>query len=230
MGKKLSSRKSATRSLKTCILSSHPFFLTEFQQLVGTLKLDRRRLDRQLAASSALKLPKADVYVIDGQHSGTITTTVSMIRELRPKAHLLVVGDKYSDEVVFSLLQLGVKGLLTYFNARQQLGRAVEAVANGRYWIPRALLSKFVDSLLQVPRKSPRSETLLNSVSRREKQILEHVLDNRSNKEIATQLNISERTVKFHVSNLLAKSGVQRRTDLIFLALQNQNISAQLVQ
>jgi DNA-binding CsgD family transcriptional regulator len=50
--------------------------------------------------------------------------------------------------------------------------------------------------------------------------VLDALLENQANKEIANKLNISERTVKFHVSNLLAKFGVQRRNDLILQHLQ----------
>ena len=47
------------------------------------------------------------------------------------------------------------------------------------------------------------------------------MLDNLSNKEIARRLHMSERTAKFHVSNLLVKHGVRRRADLLFCALKN---------
>jgi DNA-binding NarL/FixJ family response regulator len=47
------------------------------------------------------------------------------------------------------------------------------------------------------------------------------VLDNLSNKEIGHRLHMSERTAKFHVSNLLVKHGVRRRADLLFCALKN---------
>jgi DNA-binding CsgD family transcriptional regulator len=57
-------------------------------------------------------------------------------------------------------------------------------------------------------------------ISRRERDVLDLLLANLSNKEIATKLFISERTVKFHVSNLLSKFGVQRRADLIVLWMQ----------
>jgi DNA-binding CsgD family transcriptional regulator len=50
--------------------------------------------------------------------------------------------------------------------------------------------------------------------------VLDGLLANLSNKEIAARLNISERTVKFHVSNLLAKFGVERRQELIMHCLQ----------
>ena len=59
------------------------------------------------------------------------------------------------------------------------------------------------------------------------KDVLEPLLQNLSNKEIAGKLNISERTVKFHVSNLLAKFSVQRRADLILHSFQSRALSPQ---
>jgi DNA-binding CsgD family transcriptional regulator len=63
--------------------------------------------------------------------------------------------------------------------------------------------------------------TGLEGLTRRERQVLEAVLDNLSNKEIARRLQMSVRTAKFHVSNLLVKHGVRRRADLLFRALQS---------
>ncbi|MDQ2970452.1 MAG: helix-turn-helix transcriptional regulator [Acidobacteriota bacterium] len=55
-------------------------------------------------------------------------------------------------------------------------------------------------------------------MSPREREVHELLMENLSNKEIAKRLHMSERTVKFHVSNLLGKHGVKRRADLILLA------------
>ena len=52
--------------------------------------------------------------------------------------------------------------------------------------------------------------------------MLDALLQNLANKEIGDRLNISERTVKFHVSNLLQKFGVHRRADLILMCYQNR--------
>ena len=63
-------------------------------------------------------------------------------------------------------------------------------------------------------------------LSRREREVLDALLENLANKEIASRLNISERTVKFHVSNLLSKLGVRRRADLILLCFQHRQAVA----
>ena len=57
-------------------------------------------------------------------------------------------------------------------------------------------------------------------MSKREQEVLELLMQNLSNKEIGSKLHMSERTAKFHVSNLLAKYSVQRRADLILLFVQ----------
>jgi DNA-binding CsgD family transcriptional regulator len=57
-------------------------------------------------------------------------------------------------------------------------------------------------------------------MSKREEEVVELLMQNLSNKEIGSKLHMSERTAKFHVSNLLAKYGVQRRADLILLFVQ----------
>jgi DNA-binding NarL/FixJ family response regulator len=81
-----------------------------------------------------------------------------------------------------------------------------------------------VESVL---RKSTRGTSVAAraGLSRREKEVVQGLLDNLSNKEIASKLNISERTVKFHVSNLLQKFNVRRRADLIVLAFQESGSS-----
>ena len=85
--------------------------------------------------------------------------------------------------------------------------------------MPRALLSAFVDSTLESARR-PRPAPPGVRMSRREQEVVELLMQNLSNKEIGSKLHMSERTAKFHVSNLLAKYGVQRRADLILLFVQ----------
>jgi DNA-binding NarL/FixJ family response regulator len=99
-------------------------------------------------------------------------------------------------------------------------------VAAGGFWVPRAVLSGFVDSILNnFQGRHLKGDTPTN-LSRREQEVLEGLLENLANKEIASKLNISDRTVKFHVSNLLSKFGVRRRADLILLCYQRRSAPA----
>jgi DNA-binding NarL/FixJ family response regulator len=112
--------------------------------------------------------------------------------------------------------------LLTYAEAREQLPRALPLVASGGFWVPRSLLSEFVDSILTNAHGRRLKVETATQLSKREQEVLDALLENLANKEIASKFNISERTVKFHVSNLLSKFGVRRRADLILLCYQRR--------
>jgi DNA-binding NarL/FixJ family response regulator len=170
-------------------------------------------------------VPRANVYVMD--FDGNLVATEAMVAKILkrfPGARMLLVGRDFNDAIAFPLLRLGIKGLLQHSQLADQLEQAMQAIAAGGYWVPRKLLSRFVDVVLK---KAPHDASMLSraGLSRREKQVLQGLLDNLSNKEIAGQLNVSERTVKFHVSNLLRKFNVHRRADLIVLAYQESSTS-----
>jgi DNA-binding NarL/FixJ family response regulator len=168
-----------------------------------------------------LSVPKAGVYLVEAHPQLPVTeAVVSGIHARQSSARVLVLAEAFSDPAAFALLRLGAKGLLTYGEAARTLPQALQTVLEGGLWVGRALLSRFVDSALcTVPLRV--YATGFEGLTRRERQVLEAVLDNLSNKEIAHRLHMSERTAKFHVSNLLVKHGVRRRADLLFCALKN---------
>ena len=86
---------------------------------------------------------------------------------------------------------------------------AIEVVTGGSIWAPRRLLSKLIDRLLKVP--DPAISHANPHLTDREKQVLDHILEARSNREIAQQLGIEERTVKAHVGRLMRKTGADNR-------------------
>jgi DNA-binding NarL/FixJ family response regulator len=87
------------------------------------------------------------------------------------------------------------------------------------------VLSGFVDSVLAGSHSRRLKVDAATDLSRREQEVLGSLLENLSNKEIGNKLNITERTVKFHVSNLLSKFGVRRRADLILLCYQKRSVN-----
>jgi len=171
-----------------------------------------------------LEVPRASVYVVDAQAACQATGgLLANILGRFPKARVLVVVEKLKEAESYTLLRQGVKGILNYEEAREQLPRVLPLVANGGFWVPRTVLSRFVDSILSTTQgRRVRAETPPAELSRREQETLNGLLENLTNRELADRLHISERTVKFHVSNLLAKFGVRRRLDLILLCVQGR--------
>jgi len=174
-----------------------------------------------------MSVPKAGVFVVDAHVARAAAgALLSNILEQHPQARILVVAEKLNVSESNSLLRLGAKGLLTYAEVRDQLTRALPLVAGGGFWVPRSVLSGFVDSVLSGSGSRRVNLEISSELSRREQEVLNGLLENLANKEIAGKLNISERTVKFHVSNLLSKFGVRRRADLILLCFQQRSVAS----
>ena len=204
----------------------HPLVLPQFEQLIsesGYRLLARRLEANRIPDFENLPVPKATVHIVEAHaHLPVTEAVVTGLHAHQSSARILVLAERFADPAAFALLRLGVKGLLTYSEAVRALPHALETVADSGLWVGRALLSRFVDAALcTVPLKVYASG--IEGLTRRERQVLEAVLDNLSNKEIARRLKMSERTAKFHVSNLLVKHGVRRRADLLFQALQSSN-------
>ncbi len=214
-------------ALKVCILSPHPLVLAEFSRALAGSEFDltTRQLESTLGPElRKLSVPRASVYVVDAAHASQPATAalIANILENTPTARLLVVAEQFSAEESHNLLRLGAKGLLTYSGASAQLSRALPQVAEGGFWVPRSTLSEFIDSILTDTHGRRLKVASAKELSRREREVLDTLLENLANKEIASRFNISERTVKFHVSNLLAKFNVRRRADLILLCYQDR--------
>ncbi len=210
-----SSRKNR---VTVCAIAAHPMVLTQLQRILNAapLYVDDQRL--ALVGADSPQVPKATVYVLDAAScpEGPVTRVAQLLQQ-EPRANVLVLGEQFDETVAFELLNLGVKGLVTHESMEQQLPRALETISSGGLWVWRKMLSKFVDSLVGASRSQDTVHPPDVRMSQRERQIANALLKNLTNKEIASELNISERTVKFHVSNLLSKFKVQRRSDLLVL-------------
>lgn len=198
--------------------------LDEFHRLLedSGFAISSKQLDSMLAPDLRnLQVPRATVYVVDAHAARQATgALLGNILDSNENARILVVGDALKEQESYALLRQGVKGILTYEEARLQLARALPQVAAGGIWVARNVLSRFVDSILSTTQGRRLRADSPSELSRREQEVLSGLLENLANKEVADRLNISERTVKFHVSNLLAKFGVRRRADLILLCYQ----------
>ena len=207
-------------ALSICLLSPHPFVLENLRGLLDRSKfrVHSERVEYLPGQGGGLAaLPVADVFVLDANGPlRAVVALISRVKSEQPAARVVVIGDELTEEAAFPLMRLGIRGLLRYADAATQLSAAVLSVHGGGYWVPRLLLSRFVFGILDQPRLPVPGEA--RKLSPRERQVHEALLENLSNKEIAAKLNLSERTVKFHVSNVLAKHRLRRRADLI---LQN---------
>ena len=208
--------------LTVCLFSFHPLMLSEFQRLLSgdEIRLVDHRLEHNQMPDPSLSVPRASTYAIEAHSRGQVTEAlVAAILGRFPKGRVVVIAEKLNEASVLPLLRLGAKGLLKYSEMPAYLRWTLREVTEGGFWVPRALLSQFVESSLATVHR-PRTPLADVRMSRREQEVMDLLLQNLPNKEIGSKLHMSERTAKFHVSNLLAKYGVKRRADLILLFVQ----------
>lgn len=142
---------------------------------------------------------------------------------MRPDIRQIVIGPERDEELVLSSIVAGARGYLDLTAAPDVVRQAVEVVTSGSIWAPRRLLSKLIDRLLKVPETSPATAGV--QLTSREQQVLELILMARSNREIAVQLGIEERTVKAYVGRLMRKTGADNRIKLSMSALSRSLLS-----
>jgi DNA-binding CsgD family transcriptional regulator len=117
----------------------------------------------------------------------------------------ILLGDLPGEEMC-RFLALGVNGFVRYSEVVRKLRKAVEIVANGRLYVSRSVLERFVAYT-----RLTDTAKVSGPLTPRQKQILQ-LLDNHcTNKEISSHLEISENTVKFHLAKIYSKLGVSDR-------------------
>ena len=162
--------------------------------------------DVEVVAESALPqgLPAADVWVL---------TSADLIGEMdQEKAPPLLLLTDDPDEAA-RLSGLPVWGILPLDASAEELSAALHALAEG-LWVGAPAL---VQSLLErhpLPMLE-HGEQVVNRLTERERQVLQLTAQGLPNKQIASELEISENTVKFHLSSLYAKLGVTSRTEAV---------------
>ena len=121
-----------------------------------------------------------------------------------------------SDERILGAVQAGAQGYLLKGAPRDELFEAVRVVYAGGSLLQPVVTSKLLRRISAGPAPTPTSEPL----TPRELEVLRLMARGLQNKEIANELVISERTVKFHVSSILGKLGAGNRTEAVTMALQ----------
>ena len=138
------------------------------------------------------------------------------IRAKSPGTKVLILSGYPEDDFIVEALQLGAKGYLSKTLTRADIVKAIRATHAGELWAERKLLAQTLESLLQKVNSlhEPPTETR-EALTDREREVVKWVIQGMTNKEIAAQLGISDKTVKSHLSNIFGKLKVSRRLELL---------------
>ena len=138
------------------------------------------------------------------------------IKQNMPEARIIVLTSFSDDEKVFSAIRNGALGYLLKNSSPQDLLQAIHTVASGEGFLSPSIASKVMREINQPPKLPPTKDP----ITEREAEILQFVAKGLTNDEIAEKLVVSERTVRTHVSNILAKLQLANRTQAALYALR----------
>ncbi len=142
------------------------------------------------------------------------------LRERNPQTRVVVLTSFLDDERLLPAIQAGAAGYLLKDVEPSELARAVRIAHAGQAMIAPAAAARLVNAVAEggTARREP--------LTAREHEVLELIAHGRSNKRIALELGISEKTVKAHVGRLLAKLGVTDRTQAALLAVRERLVGS----
>jgi DNA-binding NarL/FixJ family response regulator len=138
------------------------------------------------------------------------------IRAKSPGTKVLILSAFVDDDLIVEALQLGAKGYLTKTLNRADLLKAIRATHAGELWAERRVLTQTLEDLLErVNNLHGSIPPTQEALTEREREIVKWVIEGMTNKEIASQLGISEKTVKTHLSNIFSKLKISKRLQLL---------------
>ena len=133
---------------------------------------------------------------------------IQRVRSETPNARFVVLTTYDGDEDIYRALKSGAKAYLLKGMTSEELISTIREVAAGKSHIPAAIAERLAERMGT------------EDLTPREADVLEQIVHGKSNKEIATELEISEATVKTHINSLLSKLGVTDRTQAATAAIR----------
>jgi len=133
--------------------------------------------------------------------------TMRSLRARFPRARLLVLANALPRREKYQLLRVA-DGLVLYSEAKQKLVLALRAICDGHLWLP----SEILEGLARLAQRDEKDHLTFTP---READLVPLIAEGLTNKEIASRLGITEKTVKFHTCNLFAKLGVHDRNSAL---------------
>lgn len=198
-------------SVRVLVADDHPVVLAGLVsflsrrpniKIVGQARNGREAVEQFMELQPDVGLLELHMPLMDG------VDAAAMILAKVPLARLLIFTIRATEEDVYRAVRAGVLGYMLKDASEEELLKSIYTVASGRNWMPPMLAGKLARRIVE------------RDLTAREIQVLAAITNGKSNKEIGSALNISEATVKVHVTHILEKLKASGRTEAIRLAVQ----------
>lgn len=206
--------------IRIVVVDDHPVVRHDLVSMLGyekDLQVVGEAADGQQAVQMILE-QKPNVVLLDLRLP--LLSGIDVMKQIRPREpqiKFLVLTTYDTDEFIVPALSAGAQGYLLKDASPDQLVRAIHLLQDGGAPLQPGIAAKFLESM----NESKNAEEL----SPRELEVLQLLVAGASNKSIASQIQLSENTVKSHISHIFSKLNVQSRAEAVAVALKRGLVS-----
>ena len=171
-------------------------------------------------ADEAIHLTEAelpDVLLLDIHLPGGGLRAATAISESCPVTKIVILTVSEDEDDVLAAFRMGVKGYVLKGVSSSELTDIIRDIESGTVYVTPNLATRVLLEMTD-PRRSDSAETPFDTLTEREREILERVASGDANKEIAYELGISEKTVKHYMTNIMQKLHARNRVEAALLA------------
>jgi DNA-binding NarL/FixJ family response regulator len=203
--------------IKVYIVDDHPFVREGLKTFLGTqseIEICGEAGDGETALKQMIQI-QPDIAIIDLHLPGMGGIELTRaVKEAGLFTQVIILSSFCEDDEVIAALEAGALSYLMKDSAPQKLIEAIIAAKSGESLLHPRIAKKLIQKM------NRQKESLIEPLTVKEKEVLAKLVKGKSNKEIAYELEISDTTVKTHVSSILHKLGVNDRTQAVIKAIE----------
>lgn len=203
-----------TETVRLYVIEAQALFSKALCQLLASDRNITVVGDAQSLGADALVAAKPDVVILDLDGGGTIDM-IEQVRALLPNTRICVLTIRPTPDVMQRCLACGADGYIVKDVAPGELMNAVKLVAGGESYVDPRVAGGWLRRRSTSGRKAD-----LNELSTRETEVIRLIAEGLSNKEISVRLNLSEKTIKNHISRIFSKLNIYARTQAAVHAIK----------
>jgi two-component system nitrate/nitrite response regulator NarL len=152
-----------------------------------------------------------DIMLLDIGLPGGGIEAIARVLRVSPVTKVVMLTGSESEDHVSTALESGARGYVLKGIGAQELVRTIRAIASGETYVTPGLAARLLTQMKSRAATPPQGDQV--GLTQREEQILQCVANGRTNKEIARELNLSEKTVKHYMTNIMHKLQVRNRVE-----------------
>ena len=218
--------KHGRRNIRVCIIEDHAIVRAGIRMLIERephIEVTSEATTASEALSTIEEVPDVILLDISLRAESGLNLLPQLLRDFAP-AKILILTAIDGVETHLVAMETGASGVVMKEQAPEVLVRAIEAVSSGEPWIGRALSAAAMNKLIRVTTEKTKVDPEAEKIAMltpREREVIVAVAKGQNGARIATELRISEATVRHHITSILSKLDVSNKLELAVYAFHH---------